>query len=231
MRKAAELAAIACAITGVAHAEPGGTSSVSGVSITQAALKLEARTAVFNGGDIDGDWAHRVQASYGVTDWWRTQVNVRAAQPDGEDAELRNVGWENAVDFTATREWPVRLGGQFEYRFGIDDVPDSVEFKLLAERRIEAFSVRANLIAGRAVGDDASDDWSHGYGVRAMYALNDTFQLGAEGLGEFDIDAHAWGPRAGVTIGHAALSAGYFANFGDDADADNQLRFTVEFTP
>ena len=26
-------------------------------------------------------------------------------------------------------------------------------------------------------------------------------------------------------------SAGYFVDFGDDSDADNQLRFTLEFTP
>lgn len=231
MSKTFGVFALACAVAGVAHAEPGGTSSVSGVSITEGQLKLEARTAVFNGGAIDGDWAHRVQAAYGVTDWWRTQLNVRAAQPDGENAELRNIGWENAVDFTATRDWPVRLGGQFEYRFGIDGVDDSVEFKLLAERRIENLSLRGNLIAGRAVGDDTSGEWSHSYATRAMYALNDTFQLGVEGFGELDTDAHAWGPRAGVTIGNAALSAGYFVDFGDDADADNQLRVTLEFTP
>jgi hypothetical protein len=231
MSKAVGVLVLACAVAGAAHAEPGGTSSVSGVSITEGVLKLEARTAVFNGGAIDGDWAHRVQASYNFTDWWRTQLNVRATQPDGEDIDLRNIGWENAVDFTATRDWPVRLGGQFEYRFGIDEVPDSVEFKLLAERRTEHLNVRANLIAGRNVGEDTSGEWTHGYSVRAMYALNDMVQIGGEGFGELDIDAHAWGPRAGFTIGHTALSAGYFVDFGDDADADSQLRFTLEFTP
>lgn len=231
MKRACSTLALACAFTGAAYAEPGGTSGVSGVSISQGALKLEARTVVFDGGAIDGARAHRAQVSYGVTDWWRTQVNVRASHPDGEDADLRSIGWENAIDFTATRDWPVRLGGQFEYRFGIDDVADSIELKLMAERRIEALNLRFNLIGERSVGDDASDEWEHGYAARAMYALNDSVQLGVEGFGELDIDAHAWGPRAGFTIGHATLSAGYLTSYGDDSDTDSQLRFSLEFAP
>lgn len=231
MKLAPSIFALTCAFAGAAYAEPGGTSSASGVAITQGQLKFEARTAVYNGGDLDGAWAHRVQANYNPTSWWRSQINVRANQPDGEDAELRNIGWENAVDFTATREWPVRLGGQFEYRWGQHGATDSAEFKLLAERRAENFNARFNLIAGRAVGDDASDEWTHGYAARAMWTLNDTVQLGVEGFGELDIDAHAWGPRIGVKAGDVALSAGYFADFGDDAEADSQLRLTLEFTP
>jgi hypothetical protein len=231
MKAAAGVLALACAFAGAARAEPGGTSGVSGVAVTQGALKLEARTAVFNGGAIDGDWSHRAQASYGVTDWWRTQVNFRGAQPDGEDAELRTIGWENAVDFTATREWPVRLGGQFEYRWGVDDVSDSIELKLLAEHRGEGFNARFNLIGERAVGDDASDEWEHGYAARALWTVNDTIQLGAEAFGELDIDAHAWGPRAGFTFGPATISAAYLASFGDDAEADGQVRLALEYSP
>lgn len=231
MKLAAGTLALAAAFAGAAHAEPGGTSSVSGVAITQGAIKLEGRTAVFNGGEIDGNWAHRVQANYNPTDWWRTQINVRANQPDGEDAELRNIGWENAVDLTATREWPVRLGGQFEYRWGQNGATDSVEFKLLAERRAENFNARFNLIAGRAVGDDASDEWTHGYAARATWTIAGRYQIGGEGFGELDIDAHAWGPRAGIILGDATLSAGYLASFGDDAEADGQLRLVLEYSP
>lgn len=223
--------ALACAVVGAAHAEPGGTSGVSGVAVSEGDLAVEARTAVFDGGDIDGDWSHRVQASYGVNDWWRTQINVRGLQPDGEDAELGNIGWENAVDFTATREWPIRIGGQFEYRWGFNGANDSVEFKLLAERRAENFNGRFNLIAGRDVGSGASDEWEHGYAARALWSLGDRFQLGAEGFGEFDVDQHAWGPRAGFSLGPAALSIGYLASFGDDAEADDQIRLSLEWSP
>jgi hypothetical protein len=228
MRLAAGLALIAFA--GAAHAEPGGTAGVSRVAVTQGELKLEARTAVFDGGAIDGDWSHRAQASYGVTDWWRTQLNLRGAQPDGDDAELTSIGFENAFDFTATRDWPVRLGGQVEYRFGLDDADDSIEFKLLAQREIAGAATRLNLIAARPVGAD-SDEWSHGYAARAVWQINETFDLGAEAYGEFDNDAHAIGPRAGVSFGDAKLSAGYLFSTGDDTQADGQFRLALEWAP
>ena len=231
MKTAASIVALACAFASSAYAEPGGTSGASGVAITQGALKLEARTAVFEGGAIDGAWSHRALASYGVTDWWRTQVNFRGVQPDGESAELRSIGWENAVDFTFTRQWPVRLGGQFEYRWGVNGASDSVELKLLAERRAENFNARFNLVAGRNVGGGASHEWDYSYAARALWTMNRRFQFGVEGFGELDGAAHAWGPRAGVTFGRATLSAGYLASFGADAEADGQVRLSLELSP
>lgn len=230
MKPAASIVALACAFASSAHAEPGGTSGASGVAVSQGALKLETRTALFDGGAVDNSWAYRAQASYGVTDWWRTQVNFRGVQPDGGEAELRNIGWENAVDFVATRDWPIRLGGQVEYRWGVNGASDSVEFKLLAERRAENFNARFNLIAGRDVGG-ASEEWGYGYAGRALWTLNRRFQVGVEGFGEFDSDAHAWGPRAGITFGPATLSAGYLASFGAGAEADSQIRFSLELSP
>lgn len=222
--------ALASAFAGAASAEPGSTSGVSGVAVSEGVLKLETRTAAFEGGALDGGWSHRAQASYGVADWWRTQLNFRGAQAVGEDAELRSVGWENAVDFIATRQWPVRFGGQFEYRWGVNGSSDSVEFKLLAERRMENVNIRFNLIAGREF-EGASDEWEHSYAARALWTLNDLFQVGGEGFGDLDIDAHAWGPRAGVTVGPATFSVGYLVNFGDDAEADSQVRFSLEYSP
>lgn len=215
------------AATANAYAEPGGTSGVSGVAVTQGAIKLEARSAVFDGGAVDGNWLHRAQASYGVTDWWRAQLNIRASQPDGESAELRSIGLENAVEFTATNDWPVQFGGQVEYKFGLNGAEDVLEFKLLAERRAGAFAGRFNLIAEREVGSD-SDEWEHGYAARVMWRANEVFQFGVEGFGELDEDAHAWGPRAGLTLGQTTFSLGYLVGLGD-AEANTQVRLSLEW--
>lgn len=233
MKSTIGIIALACgfAFVGAAHAEPGGTSGASGVVVSQGALKLEARSAVFDGGAIDGASSYRALVSYGVTDWWRTQVNFRGAQPEGGAAELRSIGWENAVDFTATREWPVRFGGQFEYRWGVNGASDSVELKLLAERRAENFNARFNLIAGRDVSGGSSNEWDYSYAARALWTIDRRFQLGVEGFGEFSSDAHAWGPRAGVTFGPATFSVGYLRSFGSDAAADSQVRLSLELSP
>lgn len=231
MSRIAAIALACVALADQAYAEPGGTSGVSGPRVTEGAFKLEVRTAAFLGDDIDGSWSHRALAAYGVTSWWRTQLNLRASQPDGEDAELRSVGIENAFDFTATRDWPVHFGGQIEYRFGVNGADDNVELKLLSERDLGPVNVRFNLIADRDVGSGASDEWEHGYAVRAMWDATDAIELGIEGLGELDIDAHAFGPRASFDLGAAAISLGYLASFGDDAEADGQVRVGVEWSP
>lgn len=220
---------LACVAPLAAHAEPGGTSGVSSPAVSQGGLKFEWRSTAFDGEALDGNWSHRVQAGYGVTDWWRAQLNVRASQPDSEDAELRNIGIENTFEFTATSGWPVQFGGQIEYRFGLNGAEDNVELKLLAEHRAGPFSARFNITADRNVTGD-SDEWTHVYSARANWRANDTWQFGVEAFSEPEADAHYIGPRAGLTLGDSTLSLGYLAGV-DDAQADAQIRIALEWTP
>jgi hypothetical protein len=213
--------------TGGAHAEPGATSSVSGPSVTRGEAKIELRTGYLGGGALDGDWAHRAQASYAFTDWWRPTLIVRASQPDGESVELSSIAIENVVDFTATREWPVHFGGQFQYKFGVHGAGDEIEFKLLAERNDGPVNTRVNLVAERPVEDT---DWTHEYAARATWRASEALTLGLEAFGEPEADAHYIGPRAGVRFGDMNVSLGYLMGL-DDAQADGQVRMALEITP
>lgn len=215
-------------IAPVAHAEPGGVSGVSGPSVTSGEIKLEARTAAFDGGSLDGAWAHRVQASYSPTDWYRPTLILRASQPNNESAELTSVGIENVFDFTATREWPVHFGGLFEYKFGVHDAADQVEVKLLAERSMGPVSARFNLNAFRNLDDGA--DWHPAYAGRLTWRASETFTIGAEVFGEPDADAHYIGPRATARLGHTTVALSYLAGY-DEAAADGQIRLGLEFAP
>lgn len=212
----------------VAHAEPGGVSGVSGPSVTHGEIKLEARTAAFDGGALDGAWVHRVQASYSPTDRYRPTLILRASQPDNESAELTSIGIENVFDFTATREWPVHLGGLVEYKFGVHDASDQVEVKLLAERSFGPVSARFNLNAFRTLEDGA--DWHPAYAGRLTWRTSETFTLGAEVFGEPDADAHYFGPRVSTRAGHATFALSYLVGY-DEAAADGQIRLGLEFTP
>lgn len=227
MRTPLLIPAALCALTGVAHAEPGAVSSVSGPSVSEGATKFEVRAATFDGGTLDDRWQYRAQAGHGFTDFWNAALIVRATQPADENAELTSIAFENKFDLTATRDWPVHLGVQFEYKIGLNGNDDEVEFKLLAERDIGDLTLRANLITGRALTDGA--DWEAAYSARAMWDATDSFALGAELFGEPEIDAAYFGPRAEFSFGHSTLSVGYLAGF-DDASADGQLRMALEFS-
>jgi hypothetical protein len=228
VKQTTSVLALACAFAGVAHAEPGGVSGVSGPTVRDGETKIEARTAAFDGGALDGAWAHRAQIGHSFTDWWQTTLIARAAQPEGDDAEVRSIGLENRIDFTGTREWPVHFGAQVEYKFGVNGAEDEVELKLLAEHQAGPFTTRVNLITERAMSDGA--DWENAYAARFMWRANETISLGLEAYGEIDADAHAVGPRATFRIGEATLGLGYLVGT-NEAQADGQFRLGIEWSP
>jgi hypothetical protein len=224
MRTAALLLS-ACALTGVAHAEPGGVSGVSSPNVTDGETKLEFRTASFQEGALDESWNHRGQVGHGFTDWWRGALILRSSQPAGESAELTSVGIENVFELTATRDWPVQLGILAEYKIGVHGRDDEIEFKLLGERSLGDLTFRLNLNASRELADGA--EWEPAYAARGMWRASERFALGLEAFGEPDVDAHYAGPRATVRFGAATLALGYLAG-SDDARADNQIRLGLE---
>lgn len=217
----------ACALSGVAHAEPGGVSSVGGANVTEGETRFEFRTAAFDGGALDDSWNYRAQAGHGFTDWWRATLILRGAQPADDSAELRSIAIENLVEFTATEDWPVRFAGQFEYKFGIHGRDDEVEFKLIGEHTSGDFNARFNLIGVHELSDDA--EWEPGYSARGMWRVSEQVSLGLEAFGETEVNAHYVGPRATFRIGSATIGLGYLAGY-EDALADGQFRLGLEWT-
>jgi hypothetical protein len=221
-------AALFC-VLGAAHAEPGGTSNVSGPGITQGETEFEWRSATYHGGPLDESWAHRAQVSHGVTDWWRPSIIFRASQPSDANTELNSVAIENLFDITATRDWPVHFGVQLQYEFGMHGRDDEAEIKVIAEHKAGALTTRFNAAAERPV-NGASDEWEHAYAARTMWRASPAFNFGVEAFAEPEVDAYYAGPRAGWNFGEVTLSAAYLAGF-DDARADGQFRLALEFTP
>lgn len=228
MKRAGPILVIALTISGVAAAEPGGVSSVSGPTVRGGETRVEARTAAFDGGGLDGAWAHRAQVGHSFADWWQATLIARASQPDGGNAEVRSIGLENRIDFVGTRHWPIHLGAQGEYKWGQNGADDEIEFKLLAEHRNGRFSARLNLIAERSMAEGA--DWESGYAARLMWRSTDAVAFGLEAFGEVDADAHAIGPRATFRTGDVTLGVGYLAGL-EDASADRQFRVGLEWSP
>jgi len=228
MRRTTSAAAIFLALGAAAHAEPGGTSGVTGPSVTAGAWDVEARTSVYDGGALDGRWAHRAHVNYGVTDWWRASFIARGTQAPGEGVEVRSLGVSNVFDFTATRSWPVRFGAQAQYRYDLHDAPGLATLKLLAEYRAGGFTGRLNLNAEREVGGGASSEWAHGYAARFMWRVGDGLAIGAEGFDDVDVGARYWGPRVEWSPGRARVSAGYLFG-GGETEADGQLRLSVGY--
>jgi hypothetical protein len=215
----------ALVISTSAYAEPGGTSNVYGPGVTRGESELEVRSAALHGGAMDGIALYRAEAGYGITDWWRPALALKAVEAPNAAADLTAIAIETVFDFTGTRTWPVHFGGYAEYAFGQNGRADNIEFKLLAERQQGALTARLNLGVERTLGGGASDAWEQAYAARISWRASERLSLGVEGFGEGN--AHYWGPRAEWKLGAASLAFGYLAG-ANDAAADGQYRFALE---
>lgn len=239
MKKLILVAAFSGVAAGAASAEPGLAGEIYEPTVARGESELEFRGGILNGGDAGGEWQIKAEASHAFTDWWRPGL-VAEWEYEGGSAEFTAFAVENVFDFTATRDWPVHLGGYVEYEFA-EDSPDSVELKLLMSRQRGPIYVRVNLIGERALSNNA-DGWEYGYAVQAGYAFNDDIELGLQGfgdagahdeLGELEDRAHYWGPFAQFEVGElgrgeAELQLGYLVGFGE-AEADGQFRLKLGY--
>ena len=121
-------------VAATASAEPGGASGVYGPSVTKGESELEFRSGYFNGGGLDGTFAHRAEAGHAFTGWWRSAFVLKLKDDKGRGLRGDAVAIENVFDLKATRDWPVHLGLYAEYSFAASG-GDEVELKLLAERK------------------------------------------------------------------------------------------------
>jgi hypothetical protein len=222
-----------------ASAEPGPASEVYSPSVVRGLGELELRSGVLEGSGINGDWQSKVEASYGLTDWWRPAL-VGEWEHGGGETQFSASAFENLIDFTATRAWPVHLGAYVEYEWA-NDGPNELELKLLMERQRGPLDLRLNLIGARLLGRAPQDNWEFGYAAQASYAFNDDFALGVQGFGDAGTDAglglndqaHYWGPFAQIEAGRFSngeleLQLGYLAGLGQ-AEADGIFRVKLEY--
>src|SRR5262245_50783018 len=96
---------------------------VYGPTVRAGETEIELRAGVLDGGPENGDWQVKSEASHAFTDWWRVGL-VGEWEQEGDDSDFTALAIENVFDFTATRDWPVHLGGYAEYEFA-QDAPDA----------------------------------------------------------------------------------------------------------
>jgi hypothetical protein len=222
------------------RAEPGLSEQVYGAVVDEGRKELELRYGRLNGGAGAGESALVAEASYGVNDWWYSAVLAQFESAPGDDLELADIGWENLLELTGTKDDALRTAVYAEIKVSTrDNEPGELEFKGIAEYRAAPWNFRFNLIFEREFGENASDETEFGYAARAVRYVDQHVALGVEGfgdLGTFDDVGHQvpqyWGPmifgEVPLERGELELQAGFLFGFGAN-EADNQLRLTAEW--
>jgi len=228
--------------TPLACAEPGLADEAESPIVVAGATEFSFRAGQLTGGDSDGDWQARAEASYAYASWWQVGAAAAWQSLDG-DTDLTGLAIENVFDFIPSRRWPVHFGAYVEYERNMGEAPDHVELRLLMQRQRGPLDLRFNITSERETGDHSDNRWEFGYAAQASYRLTPSLRLGIEGfgdtgfddqLGDIDDYAHYWGPVAQVRLTNVrdrqlSLRFGYLLGSGH-ADADGQARMQLEWS-
>lgn len=222
---------------GTAHA----VKTVTSPYVEKGEFEVESKTAYEfdEEDDVDGSWEQVFAVGYGVTDFWKTEIEGEF-EHDGEDGGNTNfekLEWENTFQLTQPGEYFVDVGAKLVYAHAIqDDGADAIEGKLLLAKDTGKFTHIANIGIEREVGDNSSDETEYSAAWSTSYRYSPMFEPGIEiysEFGDFDNDfdeqGHSIGP---VAYGKLFDNIGYDTGvlFGvSDAAPDVELKAVLEY--
>jgi len=132
---------------------------------------------------VDGESALLAEFSYGVNDWWYTAAIAQFESGPGGDLELHDIGWENLIELTGTRDDLFRTRSTAKSNSRPKTASRRARIQSIAEyRQRREFPLQPDLRA--RVRQQRSDVTEFGYAVRAVRYVDDHVALGVEGFGD-----------------------------------------------
>lgn len=226
----------AIALAPVANAAPGLASEVYPAVVYKGEIEAEFRYGELTGGPDAGERGVTVELGYTPTDRFRVALLTEMERDPGAPLKTHKVAIE-AV-YHLGRIAGIDVGAYGEYGIGVNE-PDTVEGKLLLQRRSKAFDARLNLIAEKAL--SAGERVELSYAASFDVPIRGTLRAGVAAFGELGTfhdflpaEEHYAGPvlKGAVTHlgGHTLrLEGGYLFALGKARhNASGQLRFLAE---
>lgn len=204
--------------------------------------KGEAALEWKGGHDInedDDEWGMEASGSYGVTDWWETEVGMEFADEADDDFEAEALVFENKFQLAPKGALFVDPGVKVEYAKNLKGGPDELQAKFLLGKQIGKFSNLANIAVSREVGEDSENDLEYGFSYALAYEHSEDFAYGLEwysGFGtfksdsdSFDEQSHQVGPVAyGELTEGVEYEAGVLFGLTDEAP-DATIKAVLEY--
>lgn len=238
--------ATACALfSGLAFstpalAAPGLGDEVYGATVDKGELEVEVRHGRLGGGVDDGEDVIKLEAGYGVTDRLRVAVIGEFEREPGDRRRAEGLGIEAIYALGKLGGIDVALYG--EYEIGFNGHSDSIETKLLLQRKTGPWDLRLNLIAEKPLVSGAPVELGYAASVDAA-VLGET-RLGVQAFGELGTfrnfaprEEHFIGPVAtfeigGLGVDEVGLQVGYLFALGkarDDSKGQLKVNLELEF--
>lgn len=185
----------------------------------------------------DDVWEMEMSASYGVTDYWETEIGVAGGDEGGdEDADFHALIWENKFQLAQPGALWLDPGLKVEYERNLQSGPDEIQAKLLLAKQIGRFSNLANISVSREVGEDSDDEFGYGLSYGLSYEHSEDFAYGLEWYSDFgnfeddfDDQSHQVGPVIyGTAFNGIEYEAGILAGISDAAP-DAMIKATIGY--
>jgi hypothetical protein len=211
----------------------------------QGEVELENRGVVDFDDDPDIDHGQKYKASigYGITDFWKAEIEAEVAKQPSEKLNYEATEFENIVRVLPQGKYWLDLGLFGEYELADDsDSPDEVKFGPILQKSFGRVLVTLNPFFAHEIGSHAENSMEFEYGVQARYRWLPQFEPGIEAFGEpgeirgfgpVAEQEHRLGPVAHGRFGfgrHGALVYEAGVLFGLTRDTPDQtLKWLIEY--
>lgn len=214
-----------------------GVLDVSSPSVKEGVIGLEAWTAWER---IPDAFEHVAEASYGVTSFWKSAIELTAERAGGAEAEYAATAWKNTFKLLSqTQDTPVALGLRLDYAHAhLAGDADKVDARILLRNNTGPWEWRLNLGIEREVGDNAASGIAGDVRGSARYQVADGYKVAIDYLGDtgtlhtvgsLSSQDHRAGPvlLADLTK-DITLEAGYLAGLSTSAP-DHSFKLGLEY--
>lgn len=241
----AAAAVLAIGLGGTASAEPGLSNTVYSPYVKKGVTEVELRAGRLNGGPLDGEQSAIVELEHGFSDRLSLAVLAEFEQHAGEERKLDALAVEGVAYLGQIPGIGVDVGAYAEYEQRIHNESGVAEAKLLLAKRAGPAEALLNLIVSKALTDRPDEDETEfEYAAQLTTDVGHNARIGAQAFGDLGTQrsfggrqAHYLGPVAQWELrpswlrgGELEFEAAYLLPLGAARDdADNQLRFVVEF--
>ncbi len=216
------LCATACALaltTAPAHAAPGTGEEVYGATVEAKEIEVETRYGQLTGGPQGGEDNARLEVSYGVTSDLSLALTGEFERDAGQSRKARALGLEAVYHFAHIGAWD--FAGYGELEKGLSGNANSVETKLLAQRRSGLWDFRFNLIGEKPLRQTDPMVFSYATSIDRSVARN--LRLGVTAFGDLGT-VHTLLPSAEHYVGPVTKWRIPMA----DADGDDDNGIIIE---
>ncbi|HEX7928098.1 MAG TPA: hypothetical protein VF678_10930 [bacterium] len=134
---------------------------------------------------LDNNGVYNIALGYGVTNFWKTELEFEAEKPNGEKTDLSEVAWENTFQLTEPGQYWLNVGFFAEYAWpqhsgAHPDIKAGPILQMEIGRSIHT----VNLFVEREVGTHAEHTVEMSYAWQSRFRMLEHLDAGFEIFGE-----------------------------------------------